>query len=114
MTDQELLKLQDPIGLSNEDAVKWKNVRKRAIDTQKIYNQQFEEQVNYEELHARLVKAKWERKHYGLELMKGFVETEKYLPIYNEVALTVSQRMSKVIEPLSVKEDVVMENNEIN
>ena len=113
MTDQELLNLQDPISLSNEDAARWKNIRRRAIETQKVYNQEFQEQVQYEELHARLVKAKWERKHYGLELMKDFVETEKYLPVYNEVALKVSERMNKIVEPLT-KEEPVMENNEIN
>lgn len=95
LTDEDVLN-SNPEKLSSEDFNRWKTLNKRRGEVSQVYSKNLILEVEFEELNARLIKAKRDRKVHTLEIMKAFVETEEYIPRYTEVSEAMQVRQANL------------------
>ena len=93
MTNEELLNVEDPLSLSSEDFNKWKNANKRIGEINKVTTTQLQNQLDYEEMKARLIKAKRDIKVNMLEIMKATIESENIYDKFISAENTAVARM---------------------
>ncbi len=73
LTNEQLLNVKDPLTLSEKDFNRWNVLHKRARTMNKMSMDSLKEQVEYEELKARLAKAHCEARTSMVNTMKASI-----------------------------------------